>query len=366
MSEQHQNPYVGLPETAFWKTAVAAKNPLEISQLWRPKFPVAPDHRVITAGSCFAQHFSRALVARDYKWIDSEPAPKLLSAAQAQAFNYGIFSFRSGNIYTARMLRQWLSYAFEEEEQPAEYWQKEGRIYDPLRPAIEPDGFASVAEMQASRAATLAAIRTAVTEADVFVFTMGLTESWRHRETGLEYAMCPGTLAGDYDPACHEFVNQGYAGIWRDMRAALKILRRANAKLKVLLTVSPVPLTATASGQHVLLATSHSKSVLRAVAGELAADNKQVDYFPSYEIITHPAFRGMFYAPNQRSVVPQGVNHVMESFFACQNETFAWVKRKASRGGKPQGMSKDAAASDRTAVSERAVKCDEEFLDAFG
>lgn len=360
MSEQHPNPYIGLPETAFWKTAVAAKNPLQISQLWQPKFPVARKHRVITAGSCFAQHFSRALVARGYGWLDAEPAPKLLTEEQAQDFNYGIFSFRTGNIYTARMLLQWLSYAFELEEPPVEGWQNEGRFYDPLRPGIEPNGFADMDDLLASRRAVFAAIRRAVLEADVFVFTMGLTECWRHRDSGLEFAMCPGTLAGSFDPEQHEFVNQRFVGIRRDMRAALKILRDANPKLKVLLTVSPVPLTATATGGHVLTATSHSKSVLRAVAGELAAEFKDVDYFPSYEIITHPAYRGMFYAPNQRSVVPQGVNHVMESFFACQFEAFPWLARQAKREGQKQAGGKAPSAS------ARAVKCDEEFLDAFG
>jgi hypothetical protein len=358
MSEQTPNPYVGLPERAFWKRAVAAHNPLEISQLWQPKFPIGRRHRVITAGSCFAQHFSRALVARGYRWLDAEPAPKLLSETQARDYNYGIFSCRTGNIYTARMLRQWLSYALEEAPLPVEYWEKAGRFYDPLRPGIEPDGFVDLADLQGARGAVLAALRRAVSQADVFVFTMGLTECWRHRESELEYAMCPGTLAGDFDPDQHEFVNQSFVGIHRDMRAAIKMLRQANPKLKVLLTVSPVPLTATASGQHVLTATSHSKSVLRAVAGELAAELAQVDYFPSYEIITHPAYRGMFYAPNQRSVVPQGVNHVMESFFACQNAAFPWLQRQG-KGGR-QGQDKGAAPS------ARALQCDEEFLDAFG
>ena len=361
MSNEHQNPYEGLPDEAFWRRAVAEKNALEISGLWTPKFAVAPKHRVITAGSCFAQHFSRALVARGYGWKDAEPAPALLSEDQARDYNYGIFSFRTGNIYTARMLHQWLSYAFDEQQPPQEFWTNDaGRVFDPLRPRIEPDGFADLEEMQASREATLAAIRQAVQDADVFVFTMGLTECWRNRQTGLEYAMCPGTLAGRFDPEQHEFVNQGYNGIRRDMRAALKILRKANPKLKVLLTVSPVPLTATASGQHVLTATSYSKSVLRGVAGELAMGNATVDYFPSYEIITHPAYRGMFYAPNQRSVVPQGVNHVMTNFFACQNAAFPWIERKLKKSGKAQGTEK----ADKT--SARAVKCEEEFLDAFG
>ena len=362
MSEQASNPYVGLPESAFWKTAVAAHNPLEISGLWSPKFPVLRRHRVITAGSCFAQHFSRALVARGYNWFDAEPAPKLLTEEQARDYNYGIFSCRTGNIYTAQMLRQWLSYAFGKAEPPCEVWQEGERFRDPLRPAIEPEGFASLEELMASRQAVLAALRRAVIEADVFVFTMGLTESWRNRESGLEYALCPGTLSGVFDAGQHKFVNQGFVGIRRDMRASLDLLRAANPALKILLTVSPVPLTATATGKHVLTATSYSKSVLRAVAGELADDYKDVDYFPSYEIITHPAYRGMFYAPNQRSVVPQGVNHVMESFFACQHAAFPRLSRKDAKRGASPGKQQAETSS----PSARALKCEEEFLGAFG
>jgi hypothetical protein len=50
----------------------------------------------------------------------------------------------------------------------------------------------------------------------------------------------------------------------------------------------------------------------------------------------------------------------MESFFACQSEAFPWLARKSKRGGQQPGDSKTAAAN------ARAVKCDEEFLDAFG
>ena len=41
-----------------------------------------------------------------------------------------------------------------------------------------------------------------------------------------------------------------------------------NPKARLVLTVSPVPLAATASGSHVLPATIYSKSVLRAAAQE--------------------------------------------------------------------------------------------------
>ena len=86
--------------------------------------------------------------------------------------------------------------------------------------------------------------------------------------------------------------------------------------MRFILTVSPVPLTATASGNHVLPATTYSKSVLRAVAGHLAEHRKGVDYFPSFEIITNQAARGTFFEPNLRSVRNDGVDVVMKTFFA--------------------------------------------------
>lgn len=354
MPVETANPYSGLGPDAFWRSAVADVGPFGLSGLWTPKFRIFPKDRIVTAGSCFAQHIGRALAERGYHWLDTEPAPPYLSKEDARRFNYGIFSFRTGNIYTPRMLRQWLELAFETRALPEEIWQAEGRFYDPLRPVIEPEGFASEAELRAARVCTLAALREAVTRANVFVFTLGLTESWVNIETGLEYALCPGTVKGcAFDPARHRFRNSGFRVLLRDMQGAIKLMRARNPGLRVLLTVSPVPLTATASGAHVLTATSYSKSVLRAVAGQLEQDSKFVDYFPSYEIITHPVFRGMFYAPNMRSVEPQGVATVMTHFFADQARVFGPVKLRHKRK-----MANDAA-------DPHEVKCEEELLGRF-
>jgi hypothetical protein len=139
----------------------------------------------------------------------------------------------------------------------------------------------------------------------------------------VEYAACPGTIAGRFDSTAHRFVNHSFALLMGDMTDSLRLMFRANRQLQVLLTVSPVPLTATASGQHVLTATSHSKSLLRAVASELTQSQVRVDYFPSYEMITHPAYHGRFFAPNLRSVLQDGVDHVMAQFFQDQALAFA-------------------------------------------
>lgn len=357
------NPYESLPKDRFWRTAVAEVPALEIAGLWKPKLRIKRRTRIVTAGSCFAQHFARALVARGYRWVDHEPGPPGLTAAQKHDFHYGTFSFRTGNIYTARMLRQWLTWALTDSPAPEEAWESNGRFFDPFRPGVEPGGFVSREELFASRAETLAAIRQAVTTSNVLVFTMGLTEAWQDKATGVEYAVCPGTVAGEFDPERHVFVNHRFAGLMADMAAALKLLWRANRGLNLLLTVSPVPLTATASGQHVLTATSHSKSLLRAVASELALTQARVDYFPSYEIITHPAYGGRFYAPNLRSVLPEGVDHVMNSFFRDQAAAFGAAQ--AVPPAPPLAEPEPEVPAEPELSEAEELRCEEEILAAF-
>jgi len=104
--------------------------------------------------------------------------------------------------------------------------------------------------------------------------------------------------------------------VLREMREVIEAARGITPRLRFLLTVSPVPLTATASQNHVMVATSYSKSVLRAVAGELAAKYPFVDYFPSYELVAAHPVRAMLYDPNLRTVTGRGVDLVMRHFFS--------------------------------------------------
>ncbi|MBK8162780.1 MAG: GSCFA domain-containing protein [Gammaproteobacteria bacterium] len=315
------NPYEQLPGYAFWKTAVAQKSMFDVDHLWMPKFRLSQDDRVVTFGSCFAQHIGNALVTRGFNWYAAEPSPPGLSAEDARKRNYNVFSARTGNIYTTSLLRQWTEWALLKKDMPAEAWEGDGRFFDPFRPAIEPGGFSDIDALRRSQSATLASFRNCIEQAKYFVFTLGLTESWINRDGLYEYPACPGTIAGEFDPQQHRFVNQKFEDVRDNLLASLDLMRVVNADLRFILTVSPVPLTATNSGRHVLVATMASKSVLRAVADEVAADRTYVDYFPSYELINSPVFKGIYFEPNQRNVNPRGVDFVMEHFFSCAAES---------------------------------------------
>ncbi|MFZ1569518.1 MAG: GSCFA domain-containing protein [Thiolinea sp.] len=357
------NPYTSLPDNAFWKTAVAGRKPREITGLWTPKFEIKKEDTIATAGSCFAQHIGRALKVRGYNWHDSEPAPLLirLNKEKSDLFNYGIFTFRTGNIYTVALLKQWIDWSLGKTPTPEEIWQSpEQRYYDLFRPNIEPNGFKSATEALKSRQSTLKAIKRSLQKTDLFVFTLGLTEAWVNSQAQYVYPMCPGTLAGEFDASQHQFKNFSFLEIYTTLTEVLDTLKSINPQMRFLLTVSPVPLTATASGEHVVTATTHSKSVLRAVAGELTATRPDTDYFPSYEIISAFPFKGVFYAENMRNVLPQGVSFVMNSFFNCQERVF---------GAQPEiaAINKPAASANASTQTQKTADeiCEDALLEAF-
>jgi hypothetical protein len=326
------HPYKNLPLKAFWKTAVADKNMFSINELWSPKFEIASNDRVSTFGSCFAQHIGKALKARGYNWFDAENAPYGMSDKNKKRYNYNVL---------------------DKQDVPSEFWTKNERFIDPFRPMIEPDGFETENEMLASRKKSIDSFRVIIRKSNVFVFTLGLTESWFNRPFGYEYPMCPGTIGGEFSDETHEFQNQKFSFIKDNLIKSIALMRKYNKDLKFILTVSPVPLTATNSGEHVLVATQLSKSTLRTVAGEVANEFDFVDYFPSYEIISSPPFKGVFYESNQRSVVQNGVNHVMDNFFN-------------SLTSKPSNkLSKSKVLNINQKQDEMDVVCEEELLSAF-
>ncbi|MDD2857091.1 MAG: GSCFA domain-containing protein [Candidatus Nanopelagicales bacterium] len=348
-------PYSDLPDRSFWRAGLAqGLVPRDVPN--PPEIRISSTDLIGTAGSCFAQHIGRALRRSGFRLADVEPAPPMLAHELHSDFGYGIYSARYGNIYTTRQLRQLIARAFGKFRPIEDAWETDGRWFDPFRPSIEPGGFASRAELEASRESHLRSVRRLFRRIDVLVFTLGLTESWRSRADGAAFPVCPGTVAGEFDEDRHVLVNMTYPEVYSDMEWVISTLRRRRPNLRFVLTVSPVPLTATASGNHVLAATTYSKSVLRAVAGDLAASFPGVDYFPSYELITTPSARSENFENNLRTVRSAAVDTVMDAFL----ESFCLDDPSlGSRSAIPPVQKRAVDSFDED------VLCDEAALDAF-
>lgn len=309
-------PYRSLEASAFWR--LCREDPdFRSGEIYRPKFEIDPDDLIAAAGSCFAQNISLYLQGSSLKFQQMEHVPRGMDPGVARQFGYGLYSARYGNIYSARQLLQLVQDAHTGRVDAQAVWEKNGRYFDALRPGVEPFGLESIDEVLAHRANHLDRVAAMISTMGVFIFTLGLTEIWEHRETGQVYPVAPGVIAGAFDQALYQFSNQGFGEVLSDLKKAIRLMRLVNPTLRVILSVSPVPLTATASGQHVLSATTYSKSVLRAVAGKLAVTDPAIDYFPSFELVAGLPFGASGFEPNLRSVSTATVDRVMEVFFAA-------------------------------------------------
>lgn len=351
------HPYGALPARAFWRTAVSEVNVLDLADVYRPRFALDRSTRIATAGSCFAQHIGRKVRENGFSFVNVEPAPRQLPQPLRARFGYGVYSARYGNIYTARQLLQLFQRADGTLQPTDDHWVEDGRYFDPYRSIIEPDGFASLSELETIRSAHFRAVRSLLSSCDVFVFTLGLTEAWVNSADGAVYPVCPGTTHGTFDPARHSFVNFGFSQTCADMNEFIAYARAVNPGIKLLLTVSTVPLTATASGHHVLQASVASKSILRAVCSELCDQHEFVDYFPSYELVASHPMRSVFFDPNLRSVSSTGVDHVMRHFFEAHGE--------APQQPRKRDQEKPATRPRERTRADDDVVCDDAILEEF-
>jgi hypothetical protein len=316
MADTSTCPYAGVPREAKWREAMAGA-PGDCRPFIGSKFTISRTDRLASAGSCFAQRIAQALKGDGYSYLVTEAGGPFLTAPMRENQGYGVYSARYGNVYTAAQLLQLLRRAYgEEPDEP--FWRNEaGRVVDPFRPLAVPGAFADEAEAMADRARHLAAVRMMLETMDVFIFTLGLTEHWRSRVTGAIYPAAPGCgLGGRFDAALHEFHNSTVAEVVCEMSAFLAALARVNPGARIILTVSPVPLAATFSGEHVLNATGYSKAVLRVAAQELANAFPHVAYFGSYEIVTASGDSAAYFEADRRSVSNAAVAHVIASFHA--------------------------------------------------
>ena len=104
-------------------------------------------------------------------------------------------------------------------------------------------------------------------------------------------------------------------------------------------------------GKHVLASTIYSKSTLISVAGQLSTNQANIDYFPSYEIVTNPRMHSTAFADNLRSVRDETVQVVMRHFFSqhpmIRNESYQNKTSKLST------------------MRNEDVQCEEALIEAF-
>jgi len=152
------------------------------------------------------------------------------------------------------------------------------------------------------------------TKANIIILTLGLIETWFHKPSGL--------YVNRIDPkflVCHADEFELHLLDVLDTVECLEEIyallheKHETGNFRFVITVSPVPLESTFTNEDIVIANATSKAVLRAAAAEFVSRHNDVDYFPSYEMVTY-SDRSIAWRPDLIHVNPDMVSHIVNIF----------------------------------------------------
>jgi len=258
---------------------------------WSPPAPiVSSQSKVIAFGSCFAEYFIRFLAAHGYNhWTAPAerhaPSEENLLLSLGQTFE---------NVFVVLQQFRW---AF------GEFTPQEGMWITKDKVCFE------ATEERRSK------VRSTLTQANVVVITLGLSEVWFDQiENEPLWRTMPERL---YEPGRHVFKLATVIETERALLELDRLIQKHCSRLKVILTVSPIPLLATFRNQSPITANQVSKSILRVSLDSFMTSSTVIGsgryfYFPSYELV-FGLFGNPFEADN-RHIRPEVADTVLEIF----------------------------------------------------
>ena len=284
-------------ELSGWPSRLDPENRIEplCKPGFSPNFHLEPGEKIFTIGSCFARNIEKALASRGFDVVTR----RILSAGHT------LFKHRANilNNYGVPSILNELTWALDGDH-PFDAATNLFELYPDrfvdihLPAAIRPASQDEVLE----RRKVITEITGEVKNCRIVVMTLGLTEVWFDRQSGLYLNYSPRRALVAKHPDRFELHVLSYADTLTYLRQIVALLKqKCGSAQRLLLTVSPVPLTATYTDRDVLVANGLSKAVLRTAADEIIAENDHIDYFPSYESITLSA-RDAAWEEDQRHV----------------------------------------------------------------
>jgi hypothetical protein len=241
---------------------------------------------VFAIGSCFARRIEDALMRAGAPCLSQSDA---LKVEGARLFGTGWEFWNKYNTYSILSELRWAleSPGFEEsalvEVEPNRYWDYHlhlGRYRD-----LGAESSAGSRHVLVTFHRAVSALFGAVRAAQIVIVTLGLNEVWLDSQTGLRLTDPPSRRIVDKLPGRFVFEVPTVEENLHNLEQVYTLLRSHCPHLaQIIVTVSPVPLGATFSGQDVLVANTLSKSALRYVASAWATQHSDVVYAPVFEM----------------------------------------------------------------------------------
>ena len=355
-----KNPYQYQPPRSFWSSAVARDfDPIHLVDGDEPLLRLVD--RIVSAGSCFASNLVPWIERAGFTYLRTE-SPVAAFASGGENLGYANFSAAYGNIYTARQLLQLYKRAIGQLAPRDPYWFQGTHVVDPFRPGLRFPA-ESVEEFIRLTDQHLSCVRQAFETATVMIFTLGLTEFWEDSQDGTAYPSCPGTISRTFDPRRYRFRNQSVEEVAADVIEFISLVKLLNPDLRLVLTVSPVPLVATAGSKHVLAATTYSKSVLRVAADEVCRQVGNSHYFPAYEIVTGSQAPHDSFEADRRSVSESAIASVMRALLLNSENSDGQVHHPSKPSTIQQAPTSDSVSAQELSLRLAEAECDEVMVE---
>ncbi|MEX2451998.1 MAG: GSCFA domain-containing protein, partial [Rhodospirillales bacterium] len=297
---------------------------------------IGKDTPVGSAGSCFGEEIAFEFQKRGFTYVITEREDTYGDGVFFAGYDpdtpYARFSANWGIMFNTPSFRQLAEKAFGLRSLPKLLFEQDlgnGKtLYgDPFREGVF---FGSEAAFDANHEKHIAAARDAFLKSEIFIITLGLNECWELIADGSVFSRSPRTadLMGLVRPKVLS-VRENVENI----QAFIDIIRERNPAMKLIISVSPIPFVATVRSKecHVVTANTHSKAVLRVAADELVRANKDVYYFPSFELVTTCMENP--WADDHRHVSRETVGKVMSLF----NAMFVKDGALLETAGEPNG-----------------------------
>ena len=242
------------------------------------KFTIEPNSSIFTVGSCFARTVESFLISAGFKVpmreIFLNPAFVNL---QAELIN----NYSTPSIYNE------FNWALNDEDhfdQKLHFFEIENGLFIDLHlgMTLKPQ---PISLLEERRRIVRQAYRR-VLDCQTIILTLGLSEVWFDSLAGCYLNHMPARAALDLAPDRFRLQVLSYDEVREYIFKTLDLLyERCPEKPRIILTVSPVPLTATFRPIDVAVANSYTKSVLRTVAEEAISKYEGISYYPGYESV---------------------------------------------------------------------------------
>lgn len=286
------------------------------SPAFTPTFTVDRGESIFTIGSCFARNVENALLDRGFRL----PSREILRSDQ----DFSAIGPNVLNNYGVPSIFNEIAWAFDLlpfDPKQNFFATGNGKYVDiHLNQALRPTDYETV---ERRRGAIRAAYRQ-MADSKVIIITLGLTECWFDKETNLYLNTSPRRAFIREFPERFELRVLDYretADFLHRIFNAIKQYGRSD--VRVVLTVSPVPLQATYRKLDVAVANMYSKSVLRAAAEEVVSSYSFADYFPSFESVLL-SNRDLVWEDDlthiKKPIIDLNVSRMVEAYVASSDE----------------------------------------------